>query len=219
MRAIAPNDPANPRNRGTVVYHAGGNIAGRWNDFREFSGADQEYFQQLLPIEGLDFGDANELEVQPGRPGEGIEVRGQGGVVLEEIPLLQEDELRRAFELLQSRGFTADDYRRAEELRPVATTRVSERQALRAALDARIRTEVGRILGQRGVNPQGRDLDRRRIGQTNWIVLKAAIDRCVNGAVGMGERERSEFTRAQLDAIDARLDRLVEEATREVFDG
>jgi superfamily II DNA or RNA helicase len=220
MRAIVPNDPANPRNQGTVVYHAGGNVGGRWQDFREFSGADQEFFQQLLPIEGLDFGDANELQVPPPvRPGNSIEVRGQAGVVLEELPLLQDDELRRAFELLQSRGVTAEDYRRAEELRPVATTRVGERQALRGGLDARIRTEVGRILGQHGVNPEGRDLDRRRLGQSNFVVLKAAIDRRVNASVGRGERERSEFTRAQLDQINANFNGLVEDVVREVFSG
>ena len=219
MRAIVPNDPTNPRNQGTVVYHAGGNIAGRWADFREFSGADQEFFQALLPIEGLDFGDANELEVQPLRPGEGMEVRGQAGVVLQELPLLQQGELRRAFELLQSSGFTADDYRRAEELQPIATTKVTERQALRGGLDARIKTEVGRILGQRGENPEGRNLDRQRRGRSNFVVLKAAIDKRVNASVGMGERERSEFTRTQLDQITANFNRLIEEAEREVFAG
>ncbi len=219
MRAIVPNEPPNPRNQGTVVYHAGGNIAGRWADFREFSGADQEFFQALLPIEGLDFGNANELQVQPPRPGDGMEVRGQAGVALEELPLLRDDQLRRAFEVLQAAGVTAEDYRRAEELRPIETTRVGERQALRGGLDALIRTEVGRILGQRGVNPQGRDLDRRRIGQTNFVVLKAAIDRRVNASVGMGERERSEFSRAQLDQINQNFYRLVQEGEREVFNG
>jgi len=220
MRAIVPNDPANPRNQGTVVYHAGGNVTGRWEDFRQFSGADQEYFQQLLPMEGLEFADANELEVQPPvRLGERYEVRGQARVVLEELPLLQDDELRRAFELLQSRGITAEDYRRAEELRPVATTRLGERQALRAGLDARIRNEVGRVLRQRGVNVEGRDLDRQRLGRSNFVVLKAAIDRRVNASVGMQEGERSEFSRAQLDEINANYARLVEEATQEVFSG
>lgn len=146
-------------------------------------------------------------------------MRGQGGVVLEELPLLRDDQLRRAFEVLQAAGVTAEDYRRAEELRPIETTRVGERQAARTGLDARIRNEVGRILGQRRVNPEGRDLDRRRLGQSNFVVLKSAIDRRVNASVGRGERERSEFTRAQLDQIDANFNRLVEEAEREVFSG
>jgi len=219
MRIIDPNDPTSPRNQGVVVFHAGGNIAGRWQDFREFSAADREYFQQLLPMEGLDFGEANELEIPPPPPGNTIEVSGQAGVVLEELPLLRDEELRRAFEVLQSHGVTAEDYRRAEELRPLPTTRVGERQALRAGLDARIRTEVGRILGRRGVNPQGRELDRRHLGQPNFVVLKAVIDRRVNASVGMGERERSEFTRVQLDQITENFDRLVAEAEREVFNG
>ncbi len=83
MRIIVPNDPTSPRNQGVVVFHAGGNIAGRWQDFREFSAADQEYFQQLLPMEGIDFGEANELEIPPPPPGNTIEVSGQAGVVLE----------------------------------------------------------------------------------------------------------------------------------------
>jgi len=219
MRAIDLNNPTSPRNQGVVVFHAGANIARRWEDFREFSAADQEYFQQLLPMEGLDFGDANELEVPPPQAGNPIEVSSQAGVVLEELPLLREEDLRRAFEVLQSHGVTAEDYRRAEELRPLPTTRVGERQALRAGLDARIRIEVGRILGQRGINHQGREMDRRRLGQTNFVVLKAAIDRRVNASVGMGERERSEFTRAQLDQINENFDRLVAEAEREVFNG
>jgi superfamily II DNA or RNA helicase len=218
MRTVDRDNPASPNNQGVVVFHAGGNIAGRWEDFREFSGADQEYFQRLLPIEGLDFHDADEIEVLPPLPpGAHIEVRAQAGVVLEELPLLHEDELRRAFDVLQSHGITAEDYRRAEELRPVATTRVGERQALRAGLDARIRTEVGRILGRRSVNHHGRELDRRHLGQTNFVVMKAAIDRRVNTSVGMGERERSEFTRAQLNQITTIFDRLVAEAEGEVF--
>jgi len=220
MRAIDRDNPASPRNQGTVVYHAGGNIAGRWEDFREFSGADQEYFQQLLPIEGVDFGDADELQVPPPvRLDEGMEVRAQTGVVLEELPLLRDEGLRRAFEVLQAAGITAEDYRRAEELRPVATTKVTERQAARAGLDARIRNEVGRILGQRGINPEGRDLDRRRLGRSNFIVMKAAIDRRVNASVEMREGERSEFNRGQLDQITENFNRLVEEAEREVFGG
>jgi hypothetical protein len=35
----------------------------------------------------------------------------------------------------------------------------------------------------------------------------------------MREGERSEFTRAQLDQINANFNRLIEEATREVFGG
>ena len=59
MRTVVPNDADHPQNRGIVVFHAGANVARRWNDFRDFSHADQEYFDELLPLEGLEFKDAS----------------------------------------------------------------------------------------------------------------------------------------------------------------
>jgi hypothetical protein len=48
-----------------VVFHAGANVARRWEDFQRYSQADQEFFDQLLPIEGLDFGPGDEIEIEP----------------------------------------------------------------------------------------------------------------------------------------------------------
>src|ERR1700730_15246745 len=42
---------ASPRHRGVVVFHAGANVASRWEDFQRYSQADQEFFDQLLPVE------------------------------------------------------------------------------------------------------------------------------------------------------------------------
>lgn len=50
---------------------------------------------------------------------------------------------------------------------------------------------------------EGRELDRQRLGRSIPIVLKAAIDRQVNGAVGRGTEQRREFSRDELDRIDA----------------
>lgn len=50
MRVIDQNAPDSPLNRGVVVFHAGANVAKRWSDFRQYSTADQEYFDQLLPL-------------------------------------------------------------------------------------------------------------------------------------------------------------------------
>lgn len=83
----------------------------------------------------------------------------------------------------------------------------------------RVRTEAALILNQRGVNPAGRDLDRQHRGRENLIVLKSAIDRQVNAAVGRAQGQRHEFSRAQLDQIDAEFTNLVAAAVREVFDG
>ncbi|EMM77504.1 DEAD/DEAH box helicase [Leptospira santarosai] len=64
MRTIDQN-PLHPLNKGTVVFHAGANIARRWSDFKEFSQADQEYFDTLFPLDGLDFSNSTALEIIP----------------------------------------------------------------------------------------------------------------------------------------------------------
>lgn len=220
MRVIVQNNPSHPLNQGTVVFHAGANIASRWEDFQEYSEADQQFFDQLLPMEGLDFQDAAELAVTPRDPRDPntVEVRGQTGIRVEEIPLIENDpEAMQAIQTLRERGYSADDVRRAMELQPVPTTRVRERQAARSSLDIRIRNEVGRILGQRKINPYGRDYDKARRNQTNFVALKAAIDRHVNQAVGRGPGERNDFTREELDTIGPLFADLVAAAEEEVF--
>jgi superfamily II DNA or RNA helicase len=220
MRVVVQNDPGNLQNQGTVVFHAGANVARRWQDFQEYSEADQEYFDQLLPLEGLDFSRASELAVTPAAAATNpVDVRGQSGVTVQEIALIEDDEdAMQAIRTLHERGYSADAVRQAMELQPVPTTRVRERQAARSGLDMHIRNETGRILRERGVNPQGVDLDRARRGRTNFVVLKAAIDRQVNRAVGRGGNERSDFTQVDLATINGRFQQLLEAAQREVFD-
>jgi hypothetical protein len=168
----------------------------------------------------LDFASADELRVEPApRRPVNIEVQTQDGVMLEEIPLLADDEAVRAIQTLAERGYAPEDVRRAMvELQGVPTTRVRERQAARASLDMRVRNEVGRILGSRGLNPRGRELDRQRLGRENFVVVKAAIDRRINESVGRAAGERSEFTRPQLDQIEENFDTLVQEGIQGVFD-
>jgi len=223
MRVIEHDAPGHALNNGVVVFHAGANIARRWEDFQQYSEADQEYFDQLLPMEGLDFSSGNELQIDPAppsQPHDRLDVRSQTDVRLEEIPLIQEDpEALAALQILQGRGYTSDQVRQAyEALQPVPVTKSRQRQAKRASLDMRIKTEAARILYERRINPEGHDLDAQRLGRTNLIVLKAAIDRHANTAVGRQARERSEFTRPQLDQIDNDFDAIVEQAVREVFD-
>lgn len=220
MRVIEQNAPGHVLNQGVVVFHAGANIARQWGDFQQYSEADQEFFDQLLPLEGLDPADPQaEREVVPVPRAENeVEVRAQSEVQLEDIHLLPEDEAA-AIRLLQERGIIPGDFDPARQaLQPVPTTRVAQRQAMRGGLDMRVRTEAARILNQRGMNPAGRELDRQHLGRENLIVLKAAIDRQVNAAVGRTSRQRHEFTRPQLDQIDASFVNLVAAAVREVFD-
>jgi len=174
MRVIDQNAPDSPRNRGVVVFHAGANVARRWEDFQRYSQADQEFFDQLLPMEGLDFAAADEIEIEPvpREGGEGLEVRAQTGLQLQEIPLLEDQAAIEALRTLRERGYTPDQVRDAmQELQPVPVTRQRQRQAARSELDAQITTMTGRILAERGVNPEGRTLDRARRGLSNFVVL------------------------------------------------
>lgn len=219
MRVIEQNAPRHIVNQGVVVFHAGANIARQWSDFQQYSEADQAYFDQLLPLEGIDPADPRgEREITPTpRLGDEMEVRAQSEVQLEEIHLLEE---AAAIRLLQERGIITGDFDPARQtLQPVPTTRVAQRQAMRSGLDTRVRTEAARILNQRGINPAGRELDRQHLGRNNMIILKSAIDRHVNVFVGRSSGQRHEFTRPQLDQINAEFANIVAAAVREVFDG
>ncbi len=221
MRVIEQTSPGHVKNQGVVVFHAGANIARRWSDFQQYSEADQLFFDSLLPVEGFDPADpAGERQIEPmPRPDNEVDVRAQSGVQLEEIPLLEEDEAA-AIRLLQERGIIDGDFDPARQaLQPVPTTRVAVRQAMRSGLDMRVRTEAARILSQRGINCGGHELDRQHLGRDNLVVLKAAIDRQVNSTVGRQSGQRSEFSRAELDQIDANFSGILAAAVGEVFDG
>jgi len=219
MRVIEQNAPGHVLNQGVVVFHAGANVARQWSDFQQYSEADQEYFDQLLPLEYVEtgLGEGFDSDAVP-RDTDKMEVRAQSDVHVEEIPLMQ-DEVA-AIRLLKDRGIIPGDFDpNSQLLQPVPTTKARERQAMRGNLDMQIRTVAARILNEREINPAGHELDRQRLGRDNLIVLKTAIDRQVNRLVGRGSGERSEFTRAELDKIDEQFAVLVQVATGEVIDG
>ncbi len=223
MRVIKLNAPGDPLNNGVVVFHAGANIARRWQDFQQFSKADRDYFDQLLPIEGLDFASGDEIQIDPlassPQAPEPLDVRSQTDVRLQEIPLIKDDPVAlAALKTLQQKGYSPDQVKEAyQALQPVPVTKVRLRQAKRAKLDMRVKTEAARILAKRGINPEGQTLDRKKLGRTNLIVMKSAIDRQANAAVGRKVGERSDFTRLQLDQIEAEFAAIVGRAVQEVF--
>lgn len=222
MRVVRQNAPDDPINRGAVVFHAGANCARRWSDFQEYTEADREFFDQLLPTEGLDFASGDEIEIDPVHrdANESMDVTSQTDIQLQEIPLIEDDaEALELLRRLRDRGYSPDQVAEAMgRLQPVQVTRVRQRQAGRTGLDMRARTEVGRIFAERGVNHEGRDLDRQRRGRSNFVVMKSAIDRQINATAGRGPRERSEFTQAQIDAVNADFAGIIVRAITEVFD-
>jgi hypothetical protein len=224
MRVIEQDAPGHVLNNGVVVFHAGANIARRWEDFQSYTEADREFFDQLLPMEGLDFPNAQEVEIEP-RPGgprlgQNMEVRSQSDVRVEEIPLVMDEEAVQALRILQQKGYTTAQVTDAyETLVPVPVTKVKQRQAKRGNLDMQTRTAAASILNKRKVPPRGNTLDKRRLGRTNLVVMMAAISQQINNSVGKGPGERDTFTRTELDQIELEFNELVAKAEAEVFSG
>ena len=220
MRVIEQDSPCHPLNQGTVVFHAGANIARRWEDFKEYSEADQQYFDQLLPVEGLNFSDASEISIEPTpREPNTLEVRGQTDVIVEEMPLLNDDVAMQLITQLRDLGYSADAVHQAMKLQPVPTTKQHERQAARQSLDTRIKTETAKLLQSRQINPNGYDLDRKHLKRTNFVIVKAAIDKHVNNVAGRRPGERHEFSRPELDLVNQNFPELVDAALKEIFGG
>ncbi|AEP00089.1 DEAD/DEAH box helicase [Heyndrickxia coagulans] len=225
MRTVDQNSPDSLNNQGTVVFHAGSNIARLWEDFQEFSQADREFFDQLLPMEDFDFSKSDEIIIEPtstntsrNRRTNQVEIREQEGVSIIEIPLvLEDDEVKKALELLKSKGVTLEDIQISYKHHPIPTTKQRERQAARRALDETVRNNVSFILRQQGMNPQGHDLDRRRLGRSNFVILKAAVDKKINDFVGKDSGKRDEFSKNELDTIREKLNYIINEALQEVL--
>ena len=174
-------------------------------------------------MEGLDFDNASDIEVTPApvRYPNTVDVRAQTTVLMEEIPLITDNE--KAKELLRAvreLGYSPDEVKQGmEELDPVPTTKQAERKAKQDALDMNVKNETGRILRARGINPMGKDLDKQRRGRENFVVLKSTIDRHINQSVGKGEGKRPDLSRTELDAIEAGFAQLLANAERDVFGG
>lgn len=211
MRVIKQDAPGDPLNYGSVVFHAGANTVKAWEDFKDFAEADQEWFKLLT--EQVPVGDEPVCEVDPtedmtrAEREDEIRITEPGTVSLEELPLLSDDRLKEALVLLMQAGVTAEDYGRAvEQLEPIPVTKQARRQASRTLLDETIKTRAGKLVRNHGLNPEGRDLDTKHLNQSNWVIVKAAIDKKANAAVGRGPKGRSELSQAEIDLITERLD-------------
>lgn len=221
-RAVVPGEPCSPLNQGIVVYHAGSNIAQRWTDFKDFSQADQEFFDQLLPIEDVNFHDAREIEIEPtlpkNTPPPSIEGRAQEGIELYEDPLVElDDDLADALDRLLT-TLTPDQIKRYAELRKIRPRKQQERRAGRLALDDTVRNEAGRLLSEKGINKHGKELDRARRNRTNFAVLKSAIDKEIAAFLGRGTRQRDDYTRDEIARVRDALPSILARATNNVFD-
>jgi superfamily II DNA or RNA helicase len=222
MRAIAQREPRNPLNQGVVVFHAGANIRERWTDFQKYSTADQEYFDQLLPLEEINFANANEVVLQPTIPEpyeNPVEIRQQSEVRMQEIPLLAADaKAVHAIAYLKSQGYSAELVRQAM-LQDVPTTKQRVRLSSRTALDNLVKNAVVKALVFRKINPKGKELDKQKPPRLNFVVIKSRVDTKIFKKFNRKPKQRSEFTQQELDTAKAMLPQLVKEALMEVLGG
>ncbi|CAD7383032.1 DEAD/DEAH box helicase [Xanthomonas arboricola] len=217
MRVIKQNAPNDPINNGTVIFHAGANIARQWADFRQFSNADQSYFEQLLPLEGIEPTSTEpQREYEPRPVGNEHEVKSQGDVRLEELPLVSQDAAD-AIRLLQAQGIIAPDFDPSTQiLQPIQTRKVDVRRASRQALDERIKHTAGQLLLQQKLPFDGKALDKKRLGRTNYQIVVGALSEQANILVGRGVRERSDMTQAELDTIAGNFEAIVQAVTEKL---
>ena len=129
MRVIEQDAPGHPLNHGVVVFHAGANIARRWEDFQQYSEADQALLRPASACRGTRFRNRRRTRsgaaVRVRQARRHVDVRSQTDVRLEEIPLIAQDpEALAALKVLQGRGYTVDQVAQAyEELQPVPVTK------------------------------------------------------------------------------------------------
>ena len=209
MRALEQNQPGHPLNQGVVVFHLGANVARRWEDFRRFSGSDQEYFANLLPeVEEVEFGDEGIVERDPGAGGgiAPVEILEERGVLATDMQPIGDPHAAELLRELAEMGVSPDQA--AQEIRRLRTTRQDRREARRASLNDRVQNEIGGIFGRLSINHKGRRLDpSRRTTNHAWAI--AELNRRVNEHVGGQQADRQNFTLEQLEEAHAALPELV----------
>ncbi|MCE0250024.1 DEAD/DEAH box helicase [Klebsiella variicola] len=222
MRVIEQNNPQSILNQGVVVFHAGANIAKQWGDFQQFSEADKEFFDQLLPLE--DFkpdagGDTKIIEPIPRDETDKIEVKSQTDVTLEEISLYEDTEALEALKTLQRKGYSEEEVSKAfKSLEPIYVTKQRERQAKRSSLDTLAMNEARKLLAKYNINPMGKGLDPT-FQKPNLIYIKSQIDKKINTLVSMPTGSRSDFSRQQLESINSHIDEIIAEVSKDIENG
>jgi len=223
MRSIEPNKIASLNNQGIVVYHAGANVAQRWSDFKDFSEADQSYFDDLFPTEDIfDFvSDPLPKEIEPGvlqsiiqTPA--FEITTQSDVTLSEDNLVElTSEQKAAYELLLKQIGEEELIKRLQ-LNRLQPRKQEIRRASRKALDDEVKNAIGRLMGAKNIKSKGRDLDKQRLGRDNFVVLKSSVDKKMAKLVGKPTGTRGEWSADQIETIRKELPVIMENISKEI---
>lgn len=222
MRAIEQNDTESPKNQGIVVYHAGANVAQRWTDFKEFSEADQAYFDDLFPTEEVfDFvSDPLPKEIKPAIPQPLIEIPpvriiDQTEVTYHEDNLVEltTEQSEVLSQLVEEIGSKEAIIKHLQRLQP---RKQEARRAARKALDEEVKNAVGRIAYSKKLNLKGRELDVKYLGRDNSVIIKSMIDKKAAELVGKSTGTRGEWSAEQIDIIRQKLPEIVEEIANKI---
>ena len=219
MRAIEQAAPGHVLNQGVVVFHAGANVAKRWDDLREFSAADQTFFDELLPeAEDVDFGSREAVDWELGGGGEitPIQVLEERDVRAADMEPIGDPEVQELFRRLAERGVSPDQA--AQGVRRVRPDGQDLREARRHELNELVQNEAGGILGRLGINPAGKTLDRAH-RQKNFAWVATELHRRVDSAVDGARGDRQNFTLSQINRGHEVLPEIVRNLEAELRNG
>jgi superfamily II DNA or RNA helicase len=216
MRVVDQNSISSLNNQGVVIFHAGSNIARRWQDFQSYSEADQQFFDELLPMEGLNFANASEMEIIPGRNIQNLEkvdIVEQEEVHIEELDLYKDNaEVQNAISILKSNGLDVI-------LKPMQVNKQKQRIASQKALDEKVRNYSARILNEHNINPGRKELDKKTHQRTNFVYVKSLIDKEINNFIGIKSGKRGELSLEQIEISENGLVQIVSKIEEEIFNG
>jgi hypothetical protein len=217
MRALEQNAPGHPLNQGVVVFHVGANVARRWEDFREFSEADQEFFAELLPdVEEVDFGAGDVIEREPGRGGiDPVHVLEEQDVRAADLEPIGDPHAAKLLRQLAEMGIRPEQA--AQEIRRLRRSRQDIREGHRAALHEQVQNDAGGLLSRLGIAHGGKTLDKRRV-EKNYAWTVGQLNRRLNRRIGGADGDRQNFTLEQLNAAHDALPAVVAELEQELRD-
>jgi superfamily II DNA or RNA helicase len=215
MRVVDQGSISSLNNQGVVIFHAGSNIAKRWQDFQAYSEADQQFFNELLPMEELNFTNVSEIEIIPGRNIQNfdrVDIIEQEEVRIEELDLYKDNvEVQNAIKTLKSNGLDVI-------LKPIQVSKQKQRIASQKALDEKVKNFSSRILNKHNTNHGGKDLDEKMHQKTNFVYVKSLIDKEINGFIGIKSGQRGELSLEQIEVSENELAQIVSKVEKDIFD-
>ncbi|TXL02890.1 DEAD/DEAH box helicase [Methylococcaceae bacterium CS1] len=218
MRVIEQDSPRSKINQGIVVYHAGSNIAKRWDDFKDFSVADKEYFDQLLPENDFVLDNPTDMErLQPAlKYDEKIDIGEQTKVLLDKSALLADDPTAiDALLYLHSAGITGNINDLLQQVEKIPVTKVNKRQAQRQALNDKVKNTAGQIIAKLKINPKVKGMDRS-FRNNNFAYVISLINREINKTLNKSPGERHDLNASELDLIDSRFPHIIAKIEHEL---